>query len=64
MGTKPHRRPVLIVTISIVVVALAAVGIAALTGVFRHDDDVLTPKQDAAPAAPAPVPGADTQKTQ
>lgn len=51
MGTKPHRRPVLIVTISIVVVALAAVGIAALTGVFRHDDDVLTPKQDAAPAA-------------
>ena len=52
MGTKPHRRPVLIVTISIVVVALAAVGIAALTGLFRHDDsDALTPKRDAVTAA-------------
>ena len=51
MGTKPHRRPVLIVTVSIVVVALAAVGIAALTGVFRHDDDVLTTDQGAATAA-------------
>ena len=52
MGTKSHRRPVLIVTVSIVVVALAAVGIAALTGVFRHDDaDALTSKRDAAPAA-------------
>ena len=52
MGTKSHRRPVLIVTVSIVVVALAAVGIAALTGVFRHDDaDALTSKRDVAPAA-------------
>ena len=51
MGTKPHRRPVLIVTVSIVDVALAAVGIAALTGVFRHDDDVLTTDQGAATAA-------------
>ena len=52
MGTKSHRRPILIVTVSVVVVALAAVGIAALTGLFRHDDsDALTPKRDAVTAA-------------
>ena len=52
MGTRSHRRPILIVTVSVVVVALAAVGIAALTGLFRHDDsDALTPKRDAVTAA-------------